>query len=83
MSSSVLNTNLIAVNQPLGGQFEARPVLNGRLRWGRRRLQLCRDFRHRPYRVHPLVECQVGATPGSLEVLLCRKWLIMLSREAN
>ena len=80
MSSSILNTPLSLVGQPLGGAFEARPVLNGRLRWGRRCLQFCRDFRHRPYRVHPLFECQVGSTAGSLEVLLCRKWLIMLSR---
>lgn len=50
------------------------------MRFGRRELFVCRDFRQRYYRVNPLVDCATGIQAGHLEVLLFRKWLVILSR---
>ena len=49
------------------------------MRLGRRELFICRDFRQRPYAVNPLVDCSTGVQPGHLEILLARKWLVILS----
>ena len=50
------------------------------IRFGRRELFICRDFRSRYYAVSPLLECSVGAQAGHLEILLLRRWLVILSK---
>jgi len=50
------------------------------LRFGRREMFVCRDTYVRRYRVNPLIECSAGIEPGHLEVLLLRRWLVVLSK---
>jgi hypothetical protein len=50
------------------------------MRLGRREVFVCRDFRKRYYRVNPLLDCSSGIEPGHLELLLLRKWLVILSK---
>lgn len=50
------------------------------VRLGQRELFIGRDFRSRYYAVKPMVECRVGLEAGYLEVLLLRKWLVILSK---
>jgi len=50
------------------------------IRLGRREIFVCRDFRKRYYNVNPIVDCSLGVEPGYLEVLLLRRWLIILSK---
>jgi hypothetical protein len=50
------------------------------MRLGRRELRVCRDFRKRYYAVNPLIECDTGIEAGHLEVLLMRRWLLILSK---
>jgi hypothetical protein len=50
------------------------------IRLGRREIFVCRDFRNRYYHVNRIVECSVGVQRGHLEILLLRRWLIILSK---
>ena len=50
------------------------------IRLGRREVFVCRDFRKRFYTVNPIIECSTGIQPGHVEVLLFRRWLLILSR---
>ena len=50
------------------------------MRIGRRELLVTRDFRKRFYAVNPIIECDTGVEAGHLEVLLFRRWLLILSR---
>ena len=50
------------------------------MRMGRREVFVCRDFRHRYYRVNPIIDCSAGVERGHLEVLVFRKWLLILSK---
>jgi len=50
------------------------------LRPGRREIFICRDTYVRRYRVNPVIECSAGIEPGHLEVLLLRRWLLVLSK---
>jgi len=50
------------------------------LRFGRREIFVCRDSYVRRYRVNPVIECSAGLQPGHLEVLLFRRWLLVLSK---
>ena len=50
------------------------------VRMGRRELVVCRDFRKRYYAVNPLIECDTGLEAGHVEVLLMRRWLLILSK---
>jgi len=50
------------------------------LRVGRREVSIARDYRIRYYRAHPLIECSAGFAPGHLQILLLRRWLIVLSK---
>ncbi len=50
------------------------------LRMGRREMLVTRDFRKRYYAVNPVIECDTGIEPGHVEVLLMRKWLLILSK---
>lgn len=50
------------------------------IRLGRREIFVCRDFRRRCYSVHPVLECSTGIEPGYLEMLIMRRWLVILSK---
>lgn len=50
------------------------------LRIGRREIFIGRDCRTRYYSAHPLVEFNPGVAPGHLQILLLRRWLIVLSK---
>jgi hypothetical protein len=50
------------------------------VRLGRREVMVCRDFRKRYYAVNPLIECDTGIEAGHVEVLLMRRWLLILSK---
>lgn len=50
------------------------------VRLGRREMRVCRDFRKRYYAVNPLIECDTGIEAGHVEVLLMRRWLLILSK---
>jgi hypothetical protein len=69
------------LNQSFGTRFglEYAPM-SFLLRFGKREMFVCRDFRKRYYKVNPIVDCSTGIEPGHLELLLLRKWLVILSR---
>ena len=76
------NTNqkaivMTAMNSSFGVQYAPTPFV---LRFGRREVLVTRDFRKRFYPVNPLIECDTGVEPGHLEVLLMRRWLLILSK---
>lgn len=50
------------------------------MRFGRREMLVTRDFRKRFYAVNPIIECATGVEPGHVEVLLLRRWLLILSK---
>ncbi len=50
------------------------------IRLGRREISICRDTYVRRYRVNPVIECSAGIEPGHLEILLLRRWLVVLSK---
>ncbi|MFJ2990492.1 hypothetical protein ACIPF8_21725 [Collimonas sp. NPDC087041] len=50
------------------------------MRFGKRELFICRDFYKRLYRSNPLIECNAGIQAGHLEILLFRKWLVVMSK---
>ena len=47
---------------------------------GTRELGIGRDVRMRYDRVHPVIDCRVGVDAGRLDIVLCRRWLIALSK---
>ena len=69
------------LNQAFGRRFglEYAPT-SFLMRLGRREVFVCRDFRKRYYRVNPVIDCSTGIEPGHLELLLLRRWLIILSK---
>lgn len=50
------------------------------MRFGRREIFVCREFRKRYYRVNPVLDCSTGIEAGHLEFLLFRRWLVILSK---
>jgi hypothetical protein len=75
------NTNkrnvMTTLNSNFGMQYAPTPFM---LRLGRREVLVTRDFRKRYYPVNPLIECDTGVEPGHVEVLLMRRWLLILSK---
>ena len=68
------------VEQSLNGKFSLQlSPTSFLMRFGRRELFVCRDFRQRHYQVNPLVDCSTGVQAGHLEILLFKKWLLILS----
>ncbi|MBI3230943.1 MAG: hypothetical protein HYZ45_12430 [Burkholderiales bacterium] len=53
---------------------------NLRIRLGRRELSVRRDFRKRFYSVNPLLDCGAGIERGHLEILVLRRWLLVLGK---
>ena len=68
---------MTTLNSTFGLEYAPTPFL---LRIGRRELLITRDFRKRFYAVNPIIECDTGVEAGHLEVLLFRRWLLILSR---
>jgi hypothetical protein len=62
------------------GIDHAQPPAPFMLRFGRRELQVTRDFRKRFYAVNPILECDTGVDAGHLEILVCKRWLLVLSQ---
>lgn len=50
------------------------------VRFGSRELSIGPDFRNRYYSVSPMLDCRIGVNAGHLELLLFRKWLVILSK---
>ena len=50
------------------------------MRVGRREMFVCRDSRNRYYKVNPVIDFGTGVEAGYLEILLFRKWLVVLSK---
>ncbi len=50
------------------------------VRFGRREISVCRDFRKRFYTPHFVLDCRVGFVRGYIELLVLRKWLIVFSK---
>lgn len=50
------------------------------VRLGRREISVCRDFRKRYYAVNPVLDCSTGSERGYIEIVLLRRWLIILSK---
>lgn len=47
---------------------------------GRWEIFVCRDSRKRRYKVHPIADISTGIEAGHREVLLFRKWLVIVSK---
>jgi hypothetical protein len=65
------------LNSNFGMQYAPTPFM---MRFGRREVLVTRDFRKRFYPVNPVIECDTGIEPGHVEVLLMRRWLLILSK---
>lgn len=71
-------TNLEQTFEPrFSVQFSPSTFL---MRLGSREIFVCLDFRKRHYRVNPIMDCSTGVQAGHLEILLFRKWLVILSK---
>ncbi|MBA5686734.1 hypothetical protein [Rugamonas apoptosis] len=72
---------MTTLNSSFGSRFglEYAPM-SFLLRMGKREMLVCRDFRKRYYAVNPVIELDTGVEAGHLEVLLLRRWLLILSK---
>jgi hypothetical protein len=68
---------MTTLHSSFGMEYAPTPFL---LRLGRREVLVTRDFRKRFYPVNPVIECDTGVEPGHVEVLLLRRWLLILSK---
>lgn len=68
---------MTTLTSTFGLEYAPVPFL---MRFGRRELLVTRDFRKRFYAVNPVIECDTGVEPGHLEILLLRRWLLILSK---
>ena len=50
------------------------------MRFGQREIFVGPDFRKRYSSLSPVLDCRTGSEPGYVELVLFRKWLIVLSR---
>jgi hypothetical protein len=68
---------MTTLNSNFGMEYAPTPFM---MRIGRREVLVTRDFRKRFYPVNPVIECDTGVEPGHVEVLLMRRWLLILSK---
>ena len=69
------------INSSLSSRFGLEYMPTSFLvRMGKRELLVCRDFRKRFYAVNPVIECDTGVQAGHLEILLCCRWLLIMSK---
>ena len=66
-----------SINSRFGLEYAPASFL---VRLGRREIFVCRDFRKRFYSVNPILECGTGIQPGHIELLVLRRWLVILSK---
>ena len=72
---------MATLNSGFGSRFGLEYAPSSFLvRMGKREILVCRDFRKRYDTVNPLIECGTGIEPGYVEVLLMRRWLLILSK---
>lgn len=53
------------------------------MQFGKRALSISRDCRQRYYQTGAVIDCRPGFDKGHLEMLLFRRWLVVLSRAAS
>ena len=68
---------MTTLNSSFGLEYAPVPFM---VRIGRREVLITRDFRKRFYAVTPVIECDTGIEPGHLEILLFKRWLLILSK---
>ena len=68
---------MTTLNSSFGLEHAPVPFL---ARIGRREILVTRDFRKRFYAVNPVIECDTGVEAGHVEILLFRRWLVILSK---
>jgi hypothetical protein len=72
---------MTTLNSGFGSRFGLQYAPTSFLvRMGKREMLVCRDFRKRYYAVNPIIECDTGIEQGHVEVLLMRRWLLILSK---
>ncbi|HJV01319.1 hypothetical protein H3H36_13375 [Duganella sp. FT3S] len=72
---------MTTLNSTFGSRFGLQYApMSFLLRMGKREMLVCRDFRKRYYAVNPVIELDTGVEAGHLEVLLLRRWLLILSK---
>jgi hypothetical protein len=72
---------MTTLNSGFGSRFGLQYAPTSFLvRMGKREMLVCRDFRKRYYAVNPIIECDTGIEQGHIEVLLMRRWLLILSK---
>lgn len=71
---------MTTLNSTFGSRFGQQYAPTFLLRMGKREMLVCRDFRKRYYAVNPVIELDTGVEAGHLEVLLLRRWLLILSK---
>ncbi len=72
---------MIHMNNSFGSGFDLEYAPTSFLmRFGKREMFVCRDFRKRYYKVNRLIDCSTGIEPGHVELLLLRRWLVILSK---
>ena len=74
---SILNSMNSSFASRFGMEYMPTSFL---VRMGKREMLVCRDFRKRYYAVNPVIECDTGIEAGHLEILLMRRWLLILSK---
>ncbi|MBD8722658.1 hypothetical protein IFT43_04675 [Oxalobacteraceae sp. CFBP 13708] len=68
---------MTTLNSSFGMEHAPTPFM---VRIGRREILVTRDFRKRFYAVNPVIECDTGVEAGYVEILLFRRWLVILSK---
>jgi hypothetical protein len=69
--------NLNTIGTRFGSEYVPSTIV---MRIGRRELFFGPDFRRRYSTLSPILDCRAGTEPGYVELVLLRKWLIVLSR---
>lgn len=71
----------MALLNTLGTRFGSEYVPSSFvMRIGQREIFVGPDFRKRYSSLNPIFDCRTGNEQGYLEIVLCSKWLIVLSR---
>jgi hypothetical protein len=74
-------TNMRDLNIAIGPRHGmAHTPTSFSLRLGNREMHVSRDFRNRYYKVNPIIDCSTGLQRGHVELLVMRKWLVILSK---
>jgi hypothetical protein len=68
--------NLNTIGTRFGSEYVPSSFV---MRFGQRELFIGPDFRKRYSSLNPVLDCRTGSEPGYVELVLCRKWLIVLS----